>query len=157
MLVITHALAPVVLAKLTERSAQWRGRWGLLGIGVFGALPDLLTPHISIDARMHSWSHGLPFWLALSAALLLVASCSRGRLSIRLAAICSAAYLLHLICDAISGGINWLYPVRNFIWGDYWVPFRFWFPLDLLCVSLGYLIFRIWPALRAKFRNPAAN
>lgn len=155
---VTHALLPVIATRLSVGKATWLGRWGLAFIGLAGALPDLLSPHLSLAARMSSWSHGLPFWSALTVGLILGSLFSRGRFTTRLALACSAAYLLHLFCDAISGGINWGYPVADRIWGAYWVDPILWVPLDILCLLVGYAIFRLIPHLKArkvkKFASP---
>ena len=63
MLIGTHALLPVCAGLLIENAALAKGRghffppWSLPLIGFFGALPDLCTPHISLEARYSSWSH----------------------------------------------------------------------------------------------------
>ena len=147
---VTHALLPVIVTRLVAKKAAWLGRWGLAFIGVAGALPDLLSPHLSLAARMSSWSHGLPFWSALTAGLILGSLLSRSRFTTRLALACSAAYLLHLFCDAISGGINWAYPVADRIWGAYWVDPLLWVPLDILCLLACYAIFRLIPLWKAR-------
>jgi len=71
-----------------------------------------------------------------------------GSLSLPLAAAMSGAYLFHLFCDAISGGINWLYPVTDFFWGDYWIDLRLWIPIDVVLLLFAYYFFRIRPGMR---------
>jgi hypothetical protein len=148
MNVITHALAPVVLTRLCIgwRKPQPRRTWLLIGLA--GALPDLLNPHLSLEARMTSWSHGIPFWAGFSVLLLVVSLCTRKRLPPWLALLMSAAYLFHLFCDAISGGLNLLYPARDLFWGEYWVPPWTWAPLDVLFTLVTYTLFRILPSRR---------
>lgn len=145
---VTHALAPVIIAHVCMSRSTRFGRAGLIAIGVAGALPDILSPHLSLEARMTSWSHGLPFWVALTTCLVIASLVSQRRFPLRLSLALSLAYLFHLICDAISGGINWLYPVSDFIWGEYWVSPIFWIPLDIVCVLLCYYLFRLRPLLR---------
>lgn len=142
---ITHALVPVITASYCRGDGKWLRRFGLVGIGVAGALPDLLSPHLTLEARMASWSHGLPFWALFSLVALLVAFISKGRVSWQLSTALSAAYLLHLCCDAISGGINWLYPVRDLVWGRFWVDALWWIPLDVFFVLWAYYLFRLKP------------
>lgn len=149
---ITHALAPVIITRLALGKPAWMPPRGLLLIGLAGAMPDLLNPHLSLASRMTSWSHGLPFWGSLTVALLLFAMMKRKLLPVRLAVLLSAAYLFHMVCDAISGGINWLYPVRRFVWGDYFVDPVWWIPLDVVCVLTAYVLFRLVP-LRARVRE----
>jgi hypothetical protein len=112
-----------------------------------GALPDLLTPHMTLESRMISWSHGVPFWAAFTTTLFLISLLSKQRVSNRLAGIMSLSYLLHLVCDAVSGGINVLYPVKNLVWGAYWVSPMLWIPLDILCLLTCYYLFRFRPLL----------
>ena len=63
MLIGTHTLLPVCAGLLIENAALAKGRghffppWSLPLIGLFGALPDLCTPHLSLEARYSSWSH----------------------------------------------------------------------------------------------------
>jgi len=147
---VTHALIPVIFVGLVAKRAEWLGRWGLVGIGIAGALPDLLSPHLSLEARMTSWSHGIPCWLAISTILILGAVLGRRRFSLRLAMCFSGAYLLHIMCDAVSGGVNFLYPFGDWIWGDYWVDPSWWVPLDVICLLLAYLLFRILPGLKTQ-------
>jgi membrane-bound metal-dependent hydrolase YbcI (DUF457 family) len=142
---VTHALAPVIIAHVAfSRSKRFRA-WDLVAIGVAGALPDLLTPHMTLESRMISWSHGLPFWTAFTVMLFVISLLSKQRISNRLAGIMSLSYLLHLVCDAVSGGINVLYPVKNLIWGAYWVSPVLWIPLDILCLLTCYYLFRFRP------------
>jgi hypothetical protein len=148
---VTHALLPVILTRtIVGRQTTWLGGLGLVAIGIGGALPDLLTPHLSLESRLSSWSHGLPFWLLLTTVVISASLASRGRFNLRLAAIVSGAYLLHILCDSVSGGVNFLYPYRDFIWGDYWVDPIYWIQLDILCISICYWLFRVVPALRAR-------
>ncbi len=153
---VTHALAPVIITRLALGKPAWMPRRGLLAIGVAGALPDLLNPHLSLAARMTSWSHGLPFWGGLTVVLLVCAMVKRRVLPVRLAVLLSAAYLLHMVCDAVAGGINWLYPVGTFVWGDYFVDPVWWIPLDVVCVLTVYWIFRVGP-MREKVREARAR
>ena len=148
---VTHALAPVIIARLGFRRSLPVGRFGYPAIGLAGALPDLLAPHLTLEERMESWSHGLPFWLlftllAISVPLLFKKS------PLRLSCALSSAYLLHLVCDAVSGGVNWLFPVRDFVWGQYWVSPLLWPLLDILLILQCYLLFRYLP-LRARRRQ----
>lgn len=143
---ITHALLPVIAAHGVFRHASWlKRRYGLIAIGIAGALPDLLNPHLSLESRMASWSHGLPFWGVLTGLLFLVSFLSRGWLDVRLALLLSGAYILHLFCDAVSGGINWFYPLGQYVWGSYWVPAILWIPLDIVCLLCCYYLFRLKP------------
>lgn len=75
----------------------------------------------------------------------------------RLAALLSFAYGLHLACDAVSGGITWLAPFSARIIGDYYVPPRWWIPLDFIFILAAYLQLRAWPNLRTWRRSRPAG
>ncbi len=143
-------MAPVIITHLCFGRAGWIRRYGLLAIGLAGALPDALNPHLSLEARMTSWSHGLPFWGVLTTVVLLVSFLSKQRISWKLSCVLSLAYLFHIFCDAISGGVNFLYPVKDFNWGEYWVDPLYWIPLDIGCILTCYYLFRIKPSLEKK-------
>lgn len=154
---VTHALLPVIATGIFAKGVRWIGRRGIFAIGMAGALPDILTPHLSLEARMSSWSHGLPFWLAFTFAIIVIALTTKGRIAVKLALALSASYLLHLFCDAISGGVNFLYPFEDLILGDYWVPPIFWVPLDIACVLTCYFMFRVFPAIKARRHSVQAT
>lgn len=145
---LTHALLPVLVTRLALPRATWAVGGKMAAIGIAGAAPDLINPHFSLEARMTSWSHGLPFWCALTVVLLMVSLWKKTLLPWQLGGALSLAYLLHMACDAISGGINWGYPVRDLPWGKYWVNPIWWIPLDIACVIAWYLVFRYLPWLR---------
>jgi len=145
---VTHALIPVICLRLAAKNQMWSGRFGYIHVGIAGALPDLLNPHLSLESRMASWSHGLPFWFGLSVLLLLVSLFMRNRLPLPLAACMSTAYLLHIACDAISGGVNALYPLGTWVVGYYWVDPLLWIPIDIILIVVSYFLFRILPGLK---------
>lgn len=145
---ITHALIPVICVQLAAGRKKWFGRWGVVSVGLAGALPDLLNPHLSLESRMMSWSHGLPFWLAFSMMAWIGSVVIRDRLSPQVAAWMSASYLLHICCDAISGGVDVLYPFGTWILGSYWVDPMWWIPLDIVLILVAYVMFRILPGLK---------
>lgn len=152
---VTHALLPVIAAGLYERSYALKNRHrGVLSpkvialIGIFGAAPDLLNPHLSMAARLTSWSHGLFFWSLLTMALVLYGGLRRlKRPYWSIVPWLSVAYLLHMVCDAISGGISWAYPFGNQIVGGRFFSHIWWTPLDLVCGVTAYFIFRAIPRI----------
>ncbi len=157
MNVFTHALAPVIICRcLLARKMPIKPLQYMM-IGLAGAMPDLLNPHLSLDARLTSWSHGLPFWLLVTIVLLFATRIKKLCLSTQLAVIFSLSYLFHMFCDSISGGINWLYPWREFLWGEYWVAPGYWIPLDIFCILSVYYLFRFKPLIekvkQAKLRS----
>ena len=149
---VTHALMPVGLSKLGLGEAWRPKRWEWLALAVAGAAPDLINPHIYLEDRMTSLSHGVPAWLAFSMALVVGTYVTELRLKRRLAVLMSFAYLLHIICDAISGGVNLLYPYGDLIWGDYWIGLVWWIPIDTVLLLTCYYHFR-FKGLREKAKG----
>jgi len=152
---VTHALLPVVLSKIGLGQARQPKRWEWFALAVAGALPDVMNPHIYLESRMTSWSHGLPAWLGFTVLLFAASFVKKLRLRPSVVAMMSAAYLLHIFCDAISGGVNWLYPVRNLIWGEYWVGVVWWIPIDIVLLLTCYYHFRFKPMWAARRKSAA--
>ena len=159
---ITHALLPVIAAHFVGRSSHqpiagkvW-GKREMVAIGVFGAAPDLLNPHLSLAARYTSWSHGLPAWAGVTVLLITGAVFFRSQLSFKLAGWCSWAYLLHLFCDLIAGGIAWLYPIGDGVIGRYWVEPKWWAWIDAGCLLTVYTLWRVIPGLKARKESDRA-
>lgn len=140
----THFALPIVVAgSLSLRRAIRTGepllsRWHILLVGISGLLPDIMTPHISLQSRYTSWSHTLWFFLGFLVLCLAVAKWlpSDHRAA---AHCCWFAVLLHLLCDMISGGIDLVQPFGSPV-GDYYFPVRYWLHLDLATVLGAYLI-----------------
>ena len=148
MTTVTHALAPIILVKLFRLKNDTLSKYDYLWIAISGGLADVINPHIYLKDRLTSWSHGLPFWVVFSLLLLILSVCLKKTFRFQVAIFCSFAYLLHLFCDGISGGINLFYPVQNYFWGMTLVPFKYWIPLDVLNLVLVYYLFR-WRRLRS--------
>lgn len=60
---VTHALIPAIAAGICvrafrppEQGSRCLGGKDIVLIGLFGAAPDLLNPHTSLEARYASWS-----------------------------------------------------------------------------------------------------
>ena len=147
MTTITHALAPIILVKVFRLKKDTFSRLDYFWIALAGGLADVINPHIYLRDRLTSWSHGLPFWVALSLFLVVVSFCFRRRFKLQVALLCSFAYVFHLFCDGISGGINLFYPIQDYYWGMTMVPFKYWIPLDIVNLCLVYYFFR-WRKLR---------
>jgi len=155
MNVITHALLPVIAAGLHEGSykieEERKGLFSvkmLVVVGLFGAAPDLVNPHISLDARHSSFSHGIPFWAILTICLAVFGFVRRKVFSSRIIVWFSGAYFFHLCCDAISGGLAWKYPLDSDIIGTFYINPIWWIPLDVFCFLSAYCIFRAIPRIR---------
>jgi hypothetical protein len=156
MLIGTHTLLPVCLGLAIENVSLAKGKghffpeWTLPVIGVFGALPDLCTPHISLEARFSSWSHTMWYLAALIPVCTMVITFfppgRRGRIAIA----CWLAAAIHLATDAAAGGINWLYPWRQVVIGDYHIPATQWLWWDMGFVFLTWFLIRLRPHAEAR-------
>ncbi len=151
----THALIPVLGLGLVrffrKKNNNPKGRWipsgkQLTTVGIAGAAPDLLHPHLSLAARYASYSHALWFWAALTLALLAAKFIRPRLLHMPLVAWLPGAYLLHLGCDTISGGIVWNCPFSRQVIGDFYVIPEYWALLDAIFILACYLLFRAIPA-----------
>ncbi len=160
MLTFTHALAPVVLKQTLDlRSASGdrvayrhlAGQWLL--IAVFGVLPDVLFPHISLSERYSAFSHVWPFTTAVVAGAIVISAIGSivKRRYQTLPLWCGFAYVLHVGMDIISGGLDFL-KTGNVI-GDYYITPELWPLADLLLIALFILLNR---RIRARFGlNPS--
>ncbi|QJE95799.1 metal-dependent hydrolase [Luteolibacter luteus] len=151
MLIGTHTLLPVCLGLAAENLSLAKGKghvfpeWALPVIGLFGALPDLCSPHISLEDRMTSWSHTVWFMAGLIPVCAMVCSFFPNGYRWRVAVALWLASLLHLFADAIAGGIAWLRPWRLDVIGDYYIPAAQWLWWDIGFVFLTWLLVRLRP------------
>ncbi len=158
MLIGTHTLLPVCLCLAVENVALARGRghafpaWTLPLVGLFGALPDLCTPHISLEARYTSWSHTIWFLLALAPVCAMTAAVfPKGDIPRwRVGAACWLASAIHLACDAAAGGIAWLHPWKPDILGRYHIPPGQWLWWEAVFVLLTWALLAIRPHAAAR-------
>jgi membrane-bound metal-dependent hydrolase YbcI (DUF457 family) len=156
MLIGTHTLLPVCLGLAAENASLTTGRgyvfppWGLAAIGFFGALPDLCTPHVTLEARYSSWSHTLWFLGALLPLCAMIASFFPKGFRWRTALCCWLAVLLHLAADAVAGGIAWLQPWRSDVIGGSYIPAAQWFWYDAGFVLLTWVLIRLRPHAEAR-------
>ena len=143
MLIGTHTLSPVVAVAGVQIFRKMALKWrDLLWIGLAGAAPDLLNPHLSLESRLTSWSHSLVGFVAVIGVAVLICGFTRF-LRWRVVGLMALAYLWHLFCDGIAGGIAYLYPFSDAAWGQYWVPAGTWIYFDLVFVLLTYLCFAV--------------
>ena len=147
---LTHALLPVIAVAVDRQRTDDRGtvywsRGKLCLLALAGALPDLLNPHLSLQARYTSWSHGLPALLGFAAVLAVIWILRRKSEERLFFLLLAAAYELHLWCDLISGGIAWWYPFGSGVAGAYYISPKLWVPLDIACLLLVYFIYRAIP------------
>lgn len=140
----THFALPIIAASTldfycvaTNGQPRFSGSQLLL-IGAFGLLPDLLSPHLSLRARYSSISHTAWFLLGcLVVAVVLAIALPTFRMTI---GFCWFAVVLHVACDLISGGVR-LFPPYDRPVGKYWVPPRYWLPLDVAALGVASLLY----------------
>ncbi|MDA0812057.1 MAG: metal-dependent hydrolase [Verrucomicrobia bacterium] len=157
MFVITHALAPVVVTNALSALQLTRASTSrlftnaqLIMIGIAGAAPDLLSPHWKLSARLQSPTHTIWFLLGIYPVCLLVGRWL-GQPRPWLIAHCMwLAVLLHLICDALAGGIAWVYPLNQEILGGQYVPLPLWFLSDAGFFAITVFLQRWVSALEMK-------
>ena len=156
MLIGTHTLLPVCCALVLDNISLAKGRghffpaWTIPVIGVFGALPDVCTPHLSLEARFTSWSHTAYYVGGLALVCPMVASFFPNHRA-RIAIACWLASFLHLFCDAIAGGIAWLYPWRgDLVIGTYFITLDQWIFWDIGFVLLTWFLVRLRPHSEAR-------
>ena len=160
MLIGTHILLPIIPLAWRRHKLLQEKKCGyklheFAVVGLSGALPDLLNPHLSLEARLSSWSHGMPFVGILAGLLLLGCIPKASPLTIIRASYLLFAYCLHLFCDGISGGIAWLYPFSDMVIGSAFIkPGLLWFASDFLLVITAYVLLRLLPDLAPQWRSP---
>ena len=144
----THICLPLIIAGLSDLNRFRRNqpprfsKNALYLIGFAGIFPDLLSIHISLEARHHSPAHTLWFPLVLLPVLSLFAI-PRFRRYFPVALLSWLGIVLHLFCDLISGGIP-LWGVNNGIVGRYFIPPAYWVWLDVaMILTVWYLFFRL--------------
>lgn len=151
---VTHALLPLMLGRrwLPDRVDGAPSRIASGCVAFSGVLPDALSPHVGLAARHAALSHSLAAWAIFTVLLALAAALSpwlRRRRAVL--CLCSGAYLAHLFCDLISGGVPLLAPFDPAIRGEAWVPFPSWFVFDGVLLFYVYVVHR-WLPLRRRLR-----
>jgi hypothetical protein len=156
MLAGTHTLLPVCACLVLDNLAVRSGRdrifplKSLLLVGLFGTLPDICTPHMSLEDRLTSWSHTVWFMAGIVPFVAMAGGFFEKGYRIRVALACWIASFLHLAADAISGGIAWLYPWRPDVLGKYWIPAQHWMWFDAFFILFTWFLVRIVPHLEAR-------
>ena len=152
---ISHALIPVCLGSRWIPKGEGAPTWRLsLAVALSGVLPDLLNPHLYLDARQGAWSHSLVAWLGFCAVVWAVYLRLGKREHAPIAGLCMFAYGAHLACDAITGGIGLLLPFSTTVWGRHVLPFWAWTASDVGFTLCAYFIYR-WVPLRRRISNPS--
>lgn len=162
MFIGTHALLPVAVALAWDDSRLGAGRgetfpaWSLPAFALFGALPDLCSPHLSLEARYTSLSHTLLFLGILVPVVIALARLfpKGSRLLVGLGA--WSAAVLHLAADAISGGIPWLQPWSGHTLGTYVIDPAWWVASDAAFMFGTWLLWAVRRELRVRSIRRAA-
>lgn len=155
---ITHALFPVLVGRKVIYDDAIEVSWKrFIVIAFAGALPDLLNPHLSLEARYTSWSHSILAWILFVVVLLLVAAFSKFRKKWSLIFVCAFGYLAHLGFDMIAGGGRMLWPFYNGRTGGHYWPLWAWGLTDVLLILYVYLDFRWFRLVRKKKAEAAAG
>ncbi len=157
----THALLPVCGCLAIDHAAMLAGRdrvfpasslWWVAG---FGLLPDLCSPHLSLEARYASFSHTVWFLIGALPLAGIVASFMERGVRVRVATACWLAVVLHLAADAVSGGIAWLHPWRGDVIGAYHIHPDLWIGSDAGFVFITWMLCRLIPYQEARLVRPA--
>jgi hypothetical protein len=156
MLVGTHALLPVCACLVADHISVNAGRGrvfptsGLWAVGIFGVLPDLCSPHLSLESRQASWSHTVWFMAGLIVVVAVMTTFFEKGHRLRVALVCWISAGLHLVADAVSGGIAWLYPWRADVVGRYFIEPQHWIWFDAFFILLCWFLVRVLPHLEAR-------
>lgn len=156
MLVGTHTLLPVCACLVADNLAIGMGRdrifpmRSMWAVGFFGILPDVCTPHLSLEDRYASWSHTVWFMAGLIVGAAMAGSFFEKGYRIRVSLACWFAAALHLAADAVSGGIVWFYPWRTDVVGRYYIPAQHWMWFDAFFVVFAWFLIRVLPHLEAR-------
>lgn len=151
MMIGAHSLLPVCGCLLADKISMSAGRARMFSgknlcvVGLFGFLPDILSPHLSLESRQASWSHTVWFLMGLVLLAPLTKFISNRPSRIPVAIACWIASALHLAADAISGGIAWLYPWRPDVLGRYWIEPQTWIWYDVGFIVFVWSLYRVFP------------
>ena len=101
---ITHSILPILLWK--RKQPLGTTPLYILGlVAIAGNAPDILQPHLLLEARLSSWSHTLLAYLVFQSLVLVIQR--------KNAWILGSAYLMHLGVDWVTGGVPLLYPLAT--------------------------------------------
>jgi hypothetical protein len=154
---ITHAILPLVLGYWWVPKRAYRPILSASAcIALSGALPDLLDPHITLEARYNSWSHTVIAFLIFSSFVMALGLFTGLRRYSRIGLICIFGYGLHIVCDVISGGGRPFSPFSRKIYGGDIIPSWSWGASDIALLFCLYLIFR-WIPLRKAYCERLRN
>lgn len=150
---VSHALLPVLLGRrwIPKKHSVPCPRVSA-AVALCGALPDILSPHLSLDARYTALSHTVWAWLIFGALILILHGIVPKIAAPSLAALCICAYGGHIFCDLITGGVSLLYPLNSTVQGENYLPYWLWITCDGILILYLYVVYR-WLPLRKRIRE----
>jgi len=143
-----HAMMPVTgclvaeVVSLRVRHQRVFPDWTLPLVALFGVLPDICSPHISLEDRQASWSHTLLFLAVLVPVCAMISVWFEKGKRPRVAVVIWLAAMLHLAADAASGGIAWLLPWKEETIGQYYIEPFTWPIYDAVFIITAWLLWR---------------
>ncbi len=148
---VTHALLPLLLGSrwIPKRDHTPSLRISAM-VALCGALPDLVDPHLTLDARHESWSHTVVAAVSFSVIVIALCSLKKFRAFSAIGVLCVFAYAAHIACDLISGGGRPLLPFSRVISGGFYWPSWAWGATDVALLLYVYLTYR-WIPLRKRY------
>lgn len=157
MYIGTHACLPVAIissidiVRMSFRREAILNNGQLALIALAGVLPDLLWPHFSIQQRLNSWTHTLWFLLLLMPVILLFSKWRIKKNYLKFSLIFWLAASLHLLMDALSGGIKFFYPLGDKI-GSYYIPYPTWKNWEVVLISSTAILLYIRYLIRKRLQ-----
>lgn len=154
MFIGTHTFAPLLAASVIDALRLRNGanrlfsKSRLIALGLAGALPDLLSPHLALRARYSSWTHTLWFVLGIFPVLGIICRSWYRQRWVLLAHCLWLASVAHIATDAISGGIRPWYPYGPIIRYRL-ISHSLWVPSDIVVTLLTALLV-IWVTRRER-------
>lgn len=154
MTIVTHALAPVLVASTVNAfSLKFQQKniftlKQLIVIGLAGILPDILGIHFSLQGRYSSWTHTIWFAIGIYPVCIFVARKFFRSQWILLTHMLWFAVIFHLALDSKSGGIVLFYPFGDVV-GDYLIGWDYWVRSDLILITVTILL-AIWLVYKEK-------
>ncbi len=121
-----------------------------------GVLPDLLSPHLSLDSRHTALSHTVWAWILFGVLILIARRFAVKFLTHSLTLLCVLSYGGHIACDYITGGVSLFYPLHPAVQGDNYLPYWLWITCDGFLLIYLYLVYR-WLPLRKRIRERKAS
>ncbi len=141
MYIGTHICLPVAAIVVADIARGLKGKDKLLPnkqlflIAIAGFLPDLLWPHFSRTGRLNSWTHTIWFLALLLPIVILISRKIVKNKFLLFSVLFWLASVLHILTDALSGGVRLFYPFNGII-GSYSVPWPMWIKSDIFFVIL---------------------